>query len=1035
MARIDERLSAQFLAWERRGRGWGVFPHPVSPEPPFRQFFGHGLPLDSENDDGRRPTLLSSLTQSLARRLTGNVSVGVRPTPDEPEPEPKLLERDTLVELPIFLPADFNPRRDTFEQWLTSLSYCSEPFAFEIQGTGDAIAVRLVVHPQDAPAVMQQLETFFPEVACVSRADELFQAWVNSEASVSAVVEFGLREPFMRPLAQNKSEPFVGIVGALSKLRAGEIALYQVIFQPVENPWAESVVRSVTDVGGGAFFVNAPELVGEAKNKTARPLFAAVVRVATLAAEFDRSWELATNVASALRVYAHPNANELIPLGNDLYPFEAHIEDVLRRQSRRSGMLLNTDELLGFVHFPTSDVQSPKLVRQTAKTKPAPLLVNNPSGRFLGTNSHLGHQTGVWLTPLQRAQHLHIIGVPGTGKSSLLFNLIRQDIEAGDGVAVLDPHGDLVEQILTIIPPERIKDVILLDPSDEEFSIGFNILSAHSDLEKSRLAADLVSIFRRLSTAWGDQMGSVLTNAILAFLESSRGGTLADLRRFLLEPAFRERVLQTVGDPDIVYYWRKGFAQLSGNKSVGPVLTRLEAFLTPKPIRYMVSQQVNRLDFTEILDSGKIFLAKLSQGAIGNENSYLLGSLLMTKIQQTAMSRQRQLESARKFFWLYVDEFHNFITPSMAEIISGARKYRLGLTMAHQDLVQLQRDPEVASAVMSLSYTRVYYRVGDADARALERSLSFFEARDLQNLSTGQAVCRVERSDFDFNLTVPRPELPNEADAAERRREAVTASRETYATPRAVVEADLRARAEEWDAQKPAAPKPKEKPQAEPRNIPPVEPAEATPLRAPPEQAPKGPPPTEIKKATVSAPTHAASPADLGRGGKQHQAVQLRIKESASSLGFRVVIEKPVLDGAGTVDLVLERGGDAIACEVTITNTIDYEVRNVTKCIKAGFKHIVLLGVSEDKLQKLEAAVRNSLGAENAALVHYFLPDAFIDYLEKLPVPEPVGPKTKTVRGYKVKTVYEHASPEEVKAKEDEMIRMIAERMRTKTKP
>ena len=464
MARIDERLSAQFLAWERRGRGWDVFPHPVSPDPPFRPFLWHGLPPSGDVDDGRRPTRLSAWTQSLARRLTGEVAPGNIPPPDEVEPEPAMLERDTLVDLPIFLPADFNPRRDTFEQWLTSLSYCQEPFAFEIQGTGDAIAVRLVVHPGDAPAVMQQLETFFPEVACVSREGELFQAWVNTDARESAVVEFGLSEPFMRPLAQGKAEPFIGLVGALTKLREGEVALYQVIFQPVRNPWAESVVRSVTDGGGGAFFVNAPELAGEAKNKTARPLFAAVVRVATLAAEFDRSWEIATNIASALRVYAHPNANELIPLGNDLYPFEAHIEDVLRRQSRRSGMLLNTDELLGFVHFPTSDVQSPKLVRQTAKTKPAPLLVNNPSGRFLGTNSHLGHQTGVWLTPLQRAQHVHIIGVPGTGKSSLLFNLIRQDIEAGEGVAVLDPHGDLVEQILTVIPPERIKDVILLDP-------------------------------------------------------------------------------------------------------------------------------------------------------------------------------------------------------------------------------------------------------------------------------------------------------------------------------------------------------------------------------------------------------------------------------------------------------------------------------------------------------------------------------------------------------------------------------------------
>src|SRR5207302_1234934 len=175
----------------------------------------------------------------------------------------------------------------------------------------------------------------------------------------------------------------------------------------------------------------------------------------------------------------------------------------------------------------------------------------------------------VRLTPEQRVRHCHIVGASGTGKSTLLFNLIRQDIENGQGVAVLDPHGDLVDRILGVIPPERIHDVVLVDPSDEDYSVGFNFLSAHSDLEKNLLASDLVSVFERLSTTWGDQMGSVLNNALMAFLESSRPGTLADLRRFLIEPAFRSDFLKSVGDPDLVYYWQKVFPQLSGNKSIG----------------------------------------------------------------------------------------------------------------------------------------------------------------------------------------------------------------------------------------------------------------------------------------------------------------------------------------------------------------------------------------------------------------------------------------------------------------------------------
>jgi hypothetical protein len=221
-------------------------------------------------------------------------------------------------------------------------------------------------------------------------------------------------------------------------------------------------------------------------------------------------------------------------------------------------------------------------------------------------------------------------------------------------------------------------------------------------LEGGKLAdAAKVSVFERLSTSWGDQMGSVLRNTVLAFLESDQGGTLADLRRFLIEPAFREKHLKSVRDPDIVYYWKKGFAQLSGNKSIGPAITRLDTFLAPKPIRYMVSQQVNRLDFRDILDTGKIFLAKLPQGQMGKENAFLLGSLLVAKFQQLAMGRQAQKETTRKDFWLYIDEFQNFITPSMTEILTGARKYRLGLILAHQELRQLERDREVASAVLS----------------------------------------------------------------------------------------------------------------------------------------------------------------------------------------------------------------------------------------------------------------------------------------------------------------------------------------------
>jgi hypothetical protein len=662
------------------------------------------------------------------------------------------------------------------------------------------------------------------------------------------------------------------------------------------------------------------------------------------------------------------------------------------------------------------------LQRQTGKEAPA--IVRQPIGLLLGNNVHLDERIPVRLTPEQRVYHAHIIGATGTGKSTLLFNLIRQDIENNQGLAVLDPHGDLIERILGVIPPERIKDVVLVDPADEEFSVGFNILSAHSDHEKTLLASDLVSVFQRLSTSWGDQMQSVLQNAILAFLNSSKGGTLADLRRFLVEPAFRHEFLKSVSDPNILYYWHKGFAHLSGNKSIGPVLTRLEMFLAQRPIAHMVSQPENRLDFGDIMDSGKIFLAKLPEGLLGKENSYLLGAVLVSKFQQLVMARQAKKIASRRDFWIYIDEFANFITPSMAEILSGARKYRIGLTLAHHELHQLQRSLDVASAVMTHPYTRIVFRVGDDDAKKLAEGFSSFEAEDLKNLETGQAVCRVERSNFDFSLSVPLPDMPHDAEMEQRQNEVIAASRNVYGTPRAQVEAMPR-QAWEVEAQKPSPVKPKPPPD-EPRVSPPsIQPT--VPIPAPPvSEQPKA---DEVPEDTVSEKKIIEPPRDLGRGGAQHKAIQQRIKKAAEELGFRSIIEKPVLGGQGSIDLLLERDGRPIACEISFSTTVDHEVRNVSKCLKALFPEVAVICLDEERLEKISTAVSASLGPETASRVGYFQPDPFIAYLKSLKPATP-QPSETVSGGYKIRRSVPKFSPQERRQKEDVANRVITEAMR-----
>jgi hypothetical protein len=1035
MGRIDERISEQFGAWERRGRGWQVWPEPVLPEPSFQEFTGYQLAPTEVVDDGRKPGLLASLFDSLHARAAPKPPIIVD---EREEPEPERSEHPLTAEFIAALPAKLNVSDETWRAFLDSLHICAGPVAFELFGKENHISLQLASSPQDAPMLQRQLTAFVPDVPFIQTEKVLAESWTQA-AGIGFIVDFGLANEFMLPLqAEQPVDPFVGFVAAMSELRQGETAVYQILFQSVRNPWPQSVWNSVTDKNGKMLFVNSVPLIPGTKEKLASPLFGAVVRAAAQAESFERAAIIVQNMARALHTFARADNNHLIPLTNDDYQFKAHEEDLLNRQSHRSGMLLNREELCGFAHLPGDEVRSPELRRQSTRTKAAPSSVLFPTGILFGCNEHAGRSTEVRMTAEQRVRHTHILGATGQGKSTLLFNLIQQDIANGEGVAVLDPHGDLVDRVLGIIPPHRIKDVVLLDPTDEQFSIGFNILSGHSDFEKNLLASDLVSIFRRLSTSWGDQLNSVLNNAILAFLESSEGGTLADLRRFLLDAEFRNRFLETVRDPDIVFYWRKAFPQLGGNKSIGPVLTRLDTFLSPKPIRYMVSQPTNRLDFADILDTGKIFLAKLPQGQIGKENSFLLGSLLVSKFHQLAMSRQRMSQELRRDFWCYIDEFHYFITPSMAEILQGARKYRLGLILAHHDLQQLQRDPDVASAVMSHPYTRISFRVGDADARMLEKGFASFEARDLQNLEIGEAICRIERSDFDFNLNVPLPEEVDPAQASETRQRVITASREKYATPRAKIEAAI------FQASTVAEPeKPKHKPVSPPtptvaEPIPPPLPAEV-PRETVSEKVEVPAAPTELAKAVphvpVPKPEEPPELRDLGRGGDLHRTLQKRLQTEAQSLGFRAEIEGRIKEGSNeAADLVLRSDELAIAVEFPVEGSLSYEFGNVKKCLAAGFSRVAVVSLRPKLLVQLAEAVPAALGGEAAAKVSYHTPEEFITELRKLAhsiQPSPLlPPNTEIIGNYEVESEYPVFTPEERKQRENAALRLIAETMR-----
>ncbi|CAN5392014.1 hypothetical protein BH23VER1_BH23VER1_07290 [soil metagenome] len=924
MSTHQEHLREQFAGWERLGNG-GLDVHDgqVSPQPPFFPFAGYRKRKVERRDDGVRRGGISGFFGGMRMPKAAEEEAEDE---GEPELETDPPSGDEVIEIKVTLPMDYRVRSETFGQILRQLDGSMGTFGMDACGTADEVGLLFTAGADDAGFLTALLETYFPEAVFESGSRCLEEAWVTTDGSEpEMVVELGLACTHLLPLAKPEGDIFFGLVAALSALADGEVGTFQVLFQPVDRDWSGGLRRLVLDAYGDPVFGGEERVTKAAVEKASQPLHGVVIRLAARGRNRARTVQILTGLAAPLSLLWDGGGNGLVPLSNDGYDPDDHLNDLVGRKTRRSGMLLTERELNSLVHLPPAEVRSPKLSRQILRTKAAPPM--RGGGVSLGENAHRGEVREVFQTAENRVRHTHLVGAMGTGKSTLLSRLILQDIESGQGLAVLDPHGDLIDGILAAIPEHRIEDVVLLDPADEVASVGFNILTAHSEAEKVILASDLISIFRRLSSSWGDQMDVLLRNAILAFLESSAGGTLSDLRRFLIDDRFRREFLETVGDPDVRFYWEIVYPKLGSKASVGAVVTRLETFLAPKPIRNVVAQGRNSLDFASIMDGGKIFLARLAQGAVGRENASLLGSLIVSKIQQTAMARQRVDAAARRDFWCYIDEFQNFITPSMAEIITEARKLRLGMVLAHQELGQLQKDSDVSHAVMSVG-TRIVFRVSDADARVLEQGFRDFGASDIQALELGHAICRIDRSDHDFNLRVPFPADLAGSGGVGFRDEIVARSRAKYSTPREQIEAE---RSAQFSAPPVKAVEPE-----------PVEGEESAPFPSP------APPPV-VEAPALSPPPATVSAPTPGLGGAGHKEIQQAVKRIAEAAGYRVTIEKPTPDKTGSVDVALERSDGAIAVEISVSTSVRHEIANIQKCLAAGYPKVLAVVVGKRK--------------------------------------------------------------------------------------
>lgn len=397
-----------------------------------------------------------------------------------------------------------------------------------------------------------------------------------------------------------------------------------------------------------------------------------------------------------------------------------------------------------------------------------------------------------------RRQHMYVIGQTGTGKSAMIHNMIIQDIANGEGVCLVDPHGENVEGILEKIPENRMDDVIYFNPADTEYNVGFNVLEIPDPRYKHLVASGLMGIFTKIwSGVWSARMEYIMNNAILALLDTP-GTTLLGITRILVDAEYRAMILSNVKDPVVKAFWVNEFEKWKDqfrNEAIAPIQNKVGQFLSTALIRNIVGQSKSTIDIPDIMNSGKIFLVNVSKGRIGEDNSALLGAMLITKIQLAAMERVRIPEDERVDFYLYVDEFQNFATDSFATILSEARKYYLNLILAHQYIGQLVTDSstKVRDAVFGNVGTMVTFRVGAADAEFLEKEFApEFGVQDMVNLPNYHIYLKLLvnglRSRAFSAKTIEPLKMRSSQDTVQR---VIENSRRKYSRPRAVVEKEI----------------------------------------------------------------------------------------------------------------------------------------------------------------------------------------------------------------------------------------------------
>ncbi len=715
-------------------------------------------------------------------------------------------------------------------------------FSLEIvqPAVGEEIIFYVSVFREHGALLEKQLLAFFPQARLAEKKDD-YNVFPPEGVSMGSEVRLKTHAIFpIKTYDKLGVDPLESFINAFSKIkRDGEGAALQVVISPAGGNFLkklENVIKGVAKgeplskamqgekslpsdlfeaVGhlfGGAKSVKKEEpvinkavneeLMSSLKAKASRTVMLVNIRLIASAKTKEEASTILAGLKAAFFQLDEPRSNSIAFRdfeGRNLEKLFYHF--AFRIFDEKDAVYLNTAELASIYHFPLASLSAPKV--KYLKTKDAPPPANLLSdGLLIGKNNYRNEEVKIYMNSDDRRRHLYLIGQTGTGKSVLMQNLIIQDIKAGRGVCFIDPHGDAVKEILSHIPQERLEDVIYFDPADTERPMGLNMIDYDPAFpeQKTFIVNELLEIFNKLynmSIAGGPMFEQYFRNATMLVMDDPEAGsTLLEIGRVLSDKEFRNKKLERCKNPVVKAFWKevaeKAGGEFSLQNMVPYITSKFDTFLTNDIMRPIVAQAHSAFNFRQIMDEGKIFLINLSKGRLGDLNSNLIGMIMVGKLLMASLSRTDVPEDERRDFYLYIDEFQNVTTKSIATILSEARKYRLDLTIGHQFIGQL--DEDIKKAVFGNVGSMIIFRVGADDIQILEKQVEpVFDSSDLLNIENYNAYVKLLVGGHParpFNIRTISMERGNPAIAESARK----MSSLKYGRPRELVEEEIRNR-------------------------------------------------------------------------------------------------------------------------------------------------------------------------------------------------------------------------------------------------